>query len=155
MSAYNLKPTKKDLKASLKKLKEDGGRHVDMSDMTKQLRIFIKEKVKSDICITYHVGLGAMNVYNEQELQGQMKQWKEYAKDGKIQVRECNNKTFELDGKKFYILVIQPKNAGHYCPLSMSLGMIVSGFSYAFTKESNRDAVYQYVKKYCVAEADE
>jgi hypothetical protein len=155
MSAYNLKPTKKDLKESLKKLKEDGGRAVHMDDMTKQLRIFIKEKVKSDICITYHVGLGAMNVYNEQELQGQMKLWKTMAKEGKIELLECNNKTFELDGKKFYLLVIQPTKDCHYCPLALSLGMMVSGFSYAFTRESNRDAVYQYVKKYCTEESAE
>jgi hypothetical protein len=155
MSAYNIKPTKKDLKASLKKLKEDGGRIVHMDEMTKQLRLFIGGKVKSDIGITYHVGLGAMNVFNEQEMQEQMKLWKTQAKDGKLQVRECNNKTFEYGGKKFHVIVIQPTNMASCCPLAMSLGMMVSGWTYAYTKESNRDAVYQYVKKYCVAESDE
>ena len=32
-----------------------------MDDITKQLQIFITKKVKSDICITYHAGLGTMN----------------------------------------------------------------------------------------------
>ena len=153
MSAYNIKPTKKDLKASIKKQKKDGGRTIHMDDITKQLQIFITKKVKSDICITYHAALGAMNVFNEEEMQEQMKLWKTQAKDGKLQIRECNNKMFEHDGKKFHVLVVQPTGYAPFCPLGLGLGMMVSGWTYAYTKESNRDAVYQYVKKYCKEES--
>jgi len=155
MSAYNRIPTEKDLKKSLKKLQKDGYRSVHIPDMTRQLRLFIKGKVKSDIAITYHVGLGEMTVYNEKEMQEQMKLWKNLAKDGKIQIRECNNKEFELDNKKFHLLVLQTSDHEAYCPLALSLGMMVSGFSYAFTNKSNRDAVYGYIKKYCGAESDD
>ena len=85
-----------------------------------------------------------------EDMREQMKIWKHQKKQGILQVLEENNKTFEIQGKKFYSLVIQDTNPDRnpfIDPLAMGVGMFVSGFVYFFKRKHNRDAVFDYLNK--------
>lgn len=128
----------------------------------KKLQNFISgllsDKNKTDIGFTFHQASLGFVVYNKEEANELMLLWKGLAKQGKILMRECNNREYEVEitkngtkmMKKIYTFVVQTtdEDAMSICPLSMGLGTLVSGFTYGWTKQENRDAIYNYVKRY-------
>ena len=125
-----------------------------------QVRAFVgkilTDKNKTDIAFTWLQDYLDFSVYNKEEMTDQMKLWKNLAKEGKLQMYEVNNKEHDVNGKTIYTFVITPIGANAFmCPLALSLGVMVDGYTYAFTKKENRDAIYTYIKKSCVEESPE
>ena len=149
-SPFSTKPTQKDLEARQAKL---AGKMIilEPKKLAKFVQFMLQSKVKSDIGFTFHQQYHDFMVMNKDEAKGQMLLWKQMAKDGKIMLLEGNNREYDVEGKMIYSFVVQPTNQNHspcICPLSLAMGTMVSGFTYAFTKKENRDSIYTYVKKY-------
>ena len=87
---------------------------------------------------------------NNKEIKIQAKMWRKQRKDGVIQMLEYNNKTYDVDGKKYYSIVVQPAfpTDAEIDPLGLlTLGVMVSGFVYVFKNKINRDIIFEYVNK--------
>jgi predicted transcriptional regulator len=105
---------------------------------------------KTDVCISVIHTTGDISAYNNDEMREQMVVWKDLAKQGKLVVRECNNRTRQIKGKDHYLLTIQPvPNDTNMDPIGLALDFMVSGYIYLFKKEVNRDSVFNYIKKFC------
>lgn len=98
-----------------------------------------------DIGFSWIQHMKTMSLFNLKELIAQVKEWK------RINVRafSYNNKEFEIDGRKWYVLIAQPYKDEEMeecgtCVVSMLLfNTWVNGYTYAFDKESNRDLIFQ------------
>ena len=123
---------------------------IDINDFKDQFIEVIKASSPSDIAFAFLHKINRFSLYNNSDMQLVMQDWKESAKQGKITVLECNNKTREINGKDFYILTItlQP-NTEMVDPIGLALNFMVNGWVYVFRRKSNRDAVFNYVKKFC------
>lgn len=142
------KPTEEDIKKRHAEMKKMGGQMIDLKSLRKYARLILSEKNKTDIGFSWIKHYGDFSIYNKEEMTGQMKQWKDLAKQGKLTVYEENNTEHDIEGKKIYCLVITPVgNETSFCPMSLALGVLVSGYTYAFTKKENRDAIFAYIKK--------
>jgi len=149
MTAY--KPTEEQVAQRHAELKAKGVSVLHMDDLRKFTRKILTDKNKTDIGFTWIKHYHDFSVYNKEEMTAQMKAWKTLAKDGKLNIYEENNKEYDVEGKTIYCLVITPKpNDTSFCPLSLAFGTMVSGYTYAFTKKDNRDAIYTYIKKNCL-----
>ena len=149
MTSY--KPTEEQVAQRHAELKAKGASVLHMDDLRKFVRKILTDKNKTDIGFTWIKHYHDFSVYNKEEMTAQMKQWKYLAKEGRLTVHEENNKDIDVEGKTIYCLVITPKKADtSFCPLSLAFGTMVSGFTYAFTKKDNRDAIYGYIKKNCL-----
>ena len=74
--------------------------------------------------------------------------WRKQRKEGVIQIIEYNNRTYDVDGKEYYSLVVQPSAFCELDPLGLlKIGLMVSGFVYVFKNKTNRDIIYEYVNK--------
>ena len=86
-----------------------------------------------------------LSVMNNEELKIQAKLWRKQIKSGLVECHDYNNKEHEIDGKKYYTLVIQSKD----CPLDplglFVIGEMVSGYIYCFEIKTNRDIIYKYI----------
>jgi len=145
-------PTDEQVKHRQEQLKQQGGSLVKMDDVRKMCRRILDIKNKTDIAFSFIHHMMDFGVFNKEEMNEQMIMWKGLAKKGKIQMYIENNQEYEVEGKKVYTLVVNPKHDCNFCPMSLALGTMVSGYTYAFTKKENRDAVYGYVKKFCPPE---
>jgi len=84
-----------------------------------------------------------------------MKLWRKIAKTGKLFINDKNNmKVTASDGKVWHILVVQPYKDGDVHPDAnvdpcgmMVLGVMVSGYVYAYKSKKIRDKVYTWVMK--------
>jgi len=151
MTAY--KPTEEQVAQRHAELKKKGASCLHMDDIRKFARKILTDKNKTDIGFSWIKHYHDFSVFNKEEMTAQMKAWKTLAKDGKLTIYEENNKEYDVEGKTIYCLVITPKGKGSdtsFCPLALSLGMMVSGYTYAYTKKDNRDAIYTYIKKNCL-----
>ena len=126
-----------------------------MEDQYKHAMRQRKQKV-GETAITFKHAANDFGLVNQIEMTEQMKSWRLLRKSGKIKIEEYNNKTqviedinTTLNGKKWYILVVQPTDENENIAVDpfglMILGYMVSCYIYAFDKEVNRDAVYKYV----------
>ena len=104
-------------------------------------------KNKKDICFFWQFAMKNFAVMNKEEMDVQMRGWCKQAKEGVLTVMECNNTETDFNGKMIYGLVITPNMECSLCPISLAIGMMVSGFGYFFTSKANRDAVFQFLKK--------
>jgi len=88
------------------------------------------------------------SLYNLQEIIPQINDWRIL---GNIKAFDYNNNEFEVEGRKWYVLIVQKHKdgvmeEGGLCPVSMLLfGSFVDGFTYAFAKESDRDLVFRLI----------
>jgi hypothetical protein len=150
MSSY--KPTDEQIAKRHAELKAKGASVLHMDDIRKFARKILTDKNKSDIGFSWIKHYQDFSVYNKEEMTAQMKAWKTLAKDGKLTIYEENNMNYDVEGKTIYCLVITPSGGATttFCPLALAFGTMVSGYTYAFTKKDNRDAIYAYIKKNCV-----
>ena len=91
-----------------------------------------------------------LSVMNNKELKVQAKMWRKHRKSGLIQIQDYNNETYEVDGKKYYTLVVQPTDLddAQIDPLGLlTIGLMVSGYVYVFKTKTNRDIIFDYVNK--------
>lgn len=88
-----------------------------------------------------------ISLFNLQEITEQVKFWRK----NNVKSFEYNNKEFEVEGRKWYVLIAQPYKDGEMeecgmCVVSMLLfGTWVNGYTYAFAKESERDLVFRLI----------
>jgi hypothetical protein len=162
MSSKTVKPTSFNFTPSVEERKEmqkefEGKAVVIKRDeMMKRIRHTIKGMGTKDVCFTLVRDVMMMSVFNNDEMKDQMILWKDLAKKGKLNLFEENKQMREIDGKKYHLLTITPcPNAGNFDPVGMALGFMVSGYIYVFRQEKNRDAVYNYIKKYCKEEEEQ
>jgi len=152
-SPFNYTPSEEDRQ----KMRESrsGGLCYKMEDAISLVKHTLDNWGTKDIVFGFLHSEGAMSVFNKEEMDAQMRLWKELAKAGKLTVLECNNQTREVDGKKLYLLTITPRpNTASFDPVGMALGFMVSGYVYAFRNIKNRDAVFGYIKKFCKEEKE-
>jgi len=153
MSAFVYNP--EESKRREEEVSKAGALVLSMNGMRKACRFILDAKNKTDIVFFFVSRSADFGVFNRDEMKQQMRLWKAQAKDGKLNTYPANNEEYDVEGKMIYTLVISPKCVNQFCPLSLALGTMVSGWTYAFTKKENRDDVYGYVKKYCTAEDSE
>jgi hypothetical protein len=122
--------------------------------MMKQYNHMLGMKTSSDLGVYFHHQQKQFTLLNKAELNQQMKQWRQLAKDEKLIIRSQNNKSFtDENGKEWHILVIQPFDEDKMKnfmsdPFGMLvLGFMVTGYIYAFDNINNRDMIYNYVMK--------
>ena len=121
--------------------------------------LFTKEQIKKqynymlrkfnpnigDIAFSWIKHAKDFSLYNFQELTPQVKEWKRLG----VKAFDYNNKEFEVEGRKWYVLIAQPYKDGELeecsmCPVSMLLfGTWVNGYTYAFAEESDRDLIFR------------
>jgi hypothetical protein len=90
---------------------------------------------------------------NNKELTEQMIVWRKQRKEGTLIIQPCNNCTKIIQGKTWYILVVQQQKDNEiehtgFDPLGLGFdegAYVVTGFIYIFKHEANRDATYKYV----------
>ena len=109
---------------------------------------------KTDTVMFLHQRLfhqtGILCAMNNTEMKTQMRDWRKFAKEGKITIRFINSKSRTLeDGNTWHWFVVQPTNGE--CDFDslglMVLGEMVDGFIYCFKSKENRDRVQEYVMK--------
>lgn len=129
---------------------------IQTKETMKLLRNLFKRWGTTDLAFTCIHDTLQMSVYNDEEMRGQMLLWKDLAKQGKLEVLEGNNYSHTIDGKEYYFLTITPiGNETILSPIGVATGFLVNGYVYGFRRKTNRDAVFQYVKKFCRKEEND
>lgn len=104
-------------------------------DTLKEAKLAVRQMFEcpTDVAFTLHMRTGTFGVLNQKELDLQIKMWKQLG----VKVMGENLKEHTIDGKKVWSFVAQPKSVyedeavlTHLCPLSMALGVMVSGVTY-------------------------
>ena len=129
-----------------------------MSFITKQendaeFKQGISEMTRTDVCISHNARLNGYMLLDANEMKAQMTMWKKQGKA--LTIFEANNRTRTFNGKTFYTMTLLPTKMvesghgdGRCCLLSMALGTMVNGHTYAFVMKENRDAVFKYLSKH-------
>lgn len=148
-SNFFVAPTDEQVKRRQEQLKKQEDVIINMGDIQKMCHRILDVKNKTDIVFFFTKRLMYFGVMNKEEMNEQMKMWKDMAKEGKIEMNPENNNEYNIGGKTVYTLVVQNPKSG-ICPLSVALSLtMVNGTTFVFTKKENRDAIYGYVKKFC------
>lgn len=123
---------------------------INKKESLDEVKEFLKCKQKTDICLFFHQATQQYSVMNREEMQSEMRRWKPMAKAGLLKVLEANKQSYTVKNKTLYTFVLTPTDPSlaYVCPLSLALSTIVHGMTYAFTKEQNRDDVFEYLYKY-------
>ena len=114
---------------------------------------YLKDRYETDIAwfnhrILFEKGIRkCISVLNKKEMNLQAKQWRKYIKDGKLQMKEYNNRTVEIQGETYYMSVIQSVGQDDDIDFfgMMLSGIMVSGSCYFFKNKHNRDAIFKFV----------
>jgi hypothetical protein len=114
-----------------------------------QHALSVRKHKCGETALTFNHHQKDFGLLNMDETKEQMKLWRTWIKEGKIEIIAHNNKTKDINGKKWYCLVVNPKpNNANFDPFGvMVLGELVNGFIYAFDKEVNRNAAFNYANR--------
>ena len=129
------------------------GEIITTSEMKALLRRVVadrQKKVRKETFFFWHNRGKVLCWGNNEELIGQMKIWRKQHKDKEIKIMAYNNITKQINGEDWFILTVQnyddsPQNL---CRLGFGFdggAYLVSGCTYIFKHEHNRDATYKYV----------
>ena len=123
---------------------------INVREVRNMLDFAVKNKQKSDIAFAYMRSIDNICYMNKEELRPQMITWKKQRKEGILTIDERNNKTREIAGKTFHILVLQQVKNGEIDSIGVDMmglgfGFAVDGLVYVFKSIENRDATYKYV----------
>ena len=111
------------------------------NDTLDEFNLCLRQMKSTDLALTLHRQVCGFMMYNKAELAEQIDQWKKM----RCVLRPCNiykmktkNKPFK--DNKFYLIVVQPpkdkeEEDSTICPLAMTLGVLVSGYSYICPSE--------------------
>ena len=108
-----------------------------------------RQKKNGENFFTYHVSRKCPSWGNNEDMKGQMKDWRLQKKQGILTINTQNNKEFMISGKKWYTMVIQDVDLekNNIDPLGFGFGYVVSGMIYWFSSKENRDSIVSYVMK--------
>lgn len=114
---------------------------VDTATLRKVTDKAVKKMKKTDVALTMIHTTGKMAVLNQKELETQLLLFK---KAGCV-VRKSNVREKQINGKTFYLFVIQaPDHLAHtdnLCCFAMSQGLMVSGIGYLAANRKALDSV--------------
>ena len=120
---------------------------INRDDATERLRRAAADKQQGEICMFYHRELKDVCFNTKEFVTADMKNWRKLRKQGKIEIKETNHRECKINGKQYYILVLQ-NGAMSIDPTGMGWDdkqFLVDGYIYYFQKKANRDMVYKYV----------
>jgi len=118
-------------------------------DVVSSFPEFIKQKDKG-VCFSYHQQLGQLTWLDPKPFRDEMKRYKNFIREGRLLIRECNNQEKKINNVSWYSLVIQntKDEQNEMCIGSLKLfGFAVSGFVYWFSSKTNRDNMYKWLNK--------
>jgi len=124
---------------------------VSTKDKVAELKEHVKDrqKTRGETFFFRHAIQDELMWGNNDELREQMKIWRKQRKQGVIEIHDYNNRTKQIDGKDWHILVVQQTgdDLGPIDTLGFGFDNVymVSGFIYCFKNIKNRDATYKYV----------
>jgi hypothetical protein len=106
----------------------------------------------NDLAVTFIKDRKDFMLLNKEEMNEQMKIWRQQAKNGLIVINDCNDfKLRDEDEKKWYVFVVQNRDETKSCGIDpfgiYILGILVDGYVYAFKSKTNRDNIRNYVMK--------
>jgi hypothetical protein len=112
-----------------------------------------RQKSREETFFFYHRKAREVMWGNNTELTENMIAWRKQRKEGTLMIQPCNNRTKIIQGKTWYILVVQQLTDGIMDDIGIDpLGIgfdegayLVTGLIYVFKHEANRDATYKYV----------
>jgi hypothetical protein len=105
---------------------------------------------KSAKAFTWHQTANEWQWCDDDLLKSEFKRFKKLVKAGKLHTQSANNIVEELNGQKWYSLVIQHTDGidRYMCIGSFKLfNFFVSGLVYWFSRENNRDAMFEYLQR--------
>lgn len=125
---------------------------INKQQVVSKLNLMVSRWDRDDMCVYYNYTYNQYAVMNKSELHDFMKQYKEKFKQGIIYILPENNNDCTISGKKFYSLTIQSPCIENMDVISCfgldNISTWITGHSYFFTNKKNRDAVYNYFKKF-------
>jgi hypothetical protein len=104
----------------------------------------------TDLCFTFVESVNEFSLFNKSELQNLMGLLKILATDKQISVMKENNHTVKIKGITYYILIVNSDSenmskAGLL--LFDNFSIMVDGTIYIFKHKTNRDNIFNYIKK--------
>lgn len=128
---------------------------VSTKDMKALLARTVKDRQKprNETFFFWHRQVKQVMWGNNKELTEEMICWRKQRKEGTLIIQPCNNRTKVIQGKTWFILVIQQLKDSEIEDIGLDvLGLgfddgayVVTGLIYIFKHEANRDATYKYV----------
>jgi len=120
---------------------------VSVKDQIKLLKNVINDIDDNETFFYWHYVSKNVNFGTNDDMKIEMKIWKQMKKLDKLIMRECNNKSFEIEGTEYHILVLQDTDdeCNPIDPLALGVHFHVCGLVYFFRSKKNRDTVYNYV----------
>ena len=111
----------------------------------------IGDKRKSEISVAWAAQARDLMWMTHANMGEQAKMWRDYKRQGRLQILEDNLFTREDHlGKTWNFLVVQPTNLEE-CSIDpvalMEFGVAVSGYAYFFKRQESRDEVYRFVNE--------
>ena len=108
-----------------------------------------RNKKNGETCFTFNVALDTPMWLNNESITSDMKRWRIQKKEGVLTIDERNNREYEINGKKWYTMVIQDtiEKNNRIDPLAVGVGFMVSGMVYWFKSEENRNTAVSYIMK--------
>jgi len=127
---------------------------MDAEQVLHQYDVAAQNLRTTDLALSFFHDAKEFYVLNKEELEEQMRTWRKLSKEGRLKMAAYNNRTQTAKGRTWYFLVVQayyPNGNMMECNVDpfglFVLNEMVSGFLYAFTREANRNMVYEYVMK--------
>lgn len=113
----------------------------------------LRNKLRDDVCMTWAFKQRDICILNLREMAIQLDNWNN-VKNANVKAEHYNCKTFEVEGKSWYVMIVQFFNDNDemieelnpMCPMSMFLfNTWVSGLTYAFEDKQTRDDFVYYL----------
>lgn len=108
-----------------------------------------RQTKRGEICLYFVHDKRQTAWCNKAEIQEECKRFRNLVKKGVLTMREENNTTLEIEGKKYYVFVVQhtDEECNNIDPLAIANGFMVSGWVYFFPAKHNRDVLFKYIMK--------
>jgi hypothetical protein len=124
---------------------------INREALIEEYKLSQRRKDEEDIGFTWVVRANQISLVNWREMALQINNWKN--KKAEVRANDYNNKEFEVEGKKWYVLIAQiytngemDEEANIMCPISLMLfGTMVSGMTYAFETREQRDEFFDAI----------
>mgnify|MGYP003674386974 CR=1 FL=1 len=122
---------------------------IHRDEATERLQRAASDKKRGEICMFYHREAEDICFNNKEFVEVDMKNWRKSRKQGKVRMLEGNNRDCKINGRQYYVLVLQSANGLFGIdPTGMGwddTNFGVDGYIYYFQKKVNRDMVFNYV----------
>ena len=115
----------------------------------RNIKQVLKEMKPTETFFRYYHKEGTVKYNTNYELVDEVRMWRRQCKQEIIKIREVNNLTKTIEGKPYYILVIESTESNwRFDPIGLGFDeeCIINGIIYVFKREKDRDAAYKYIK---------